>query len=195
MSNRQAITDGAATIATAIRVIDPDTDASTATPCADFDLETLVNHALGTTAALARLAAKEGLDPDDPWGSRTEAFDGSWPERLADQLEATAAAWDDDAAWQGSLDLGGGEQPAGSIGEMAFVEVMVHGWDVATAAGRAVSVPDQIGDELLSAVTSSAELGRKMGAYGPEVSVDGAASSFDKALGAAGRDPQWRPAG
>src|SRR6478735_2717436 len=128
MSTRRAMTDGAAAIAATIRQIDSDSDSSATTPCTDFDLETLVNHALGTTSALAALAAKESLDPDDPWGSKTDAFQGDWPDRLADQLEATAAAWDDDAAWEGSLDLGGGEQPAASIGEMAFVEVMVHGW-------------------------------------------------------------------
>lgn len=191
MSTRQAMTDGAAAIAATIRQIDPATEGSAATPCTEFDLQTLVNHALGTTAALERLAAKDTLDPDDPWGSATDAAHGDWPTRLADQLEASASAWDHDAAWQGSVDLGGGEQPAATVGEMAFVEVMMHGWDVTSSAGRRPTIPDSVGKELLTAVGSSAEMGRRMGAYGPEVQLDGSASSFERALAVAGRDPRW----
>ena len=187
------MTDGAAAIATALRDIEG-VDLGSPTPCAEFDLETLVNHALGTTTALARLAQKESLDPDDPWGSRTDDTAGDWPNRLADRLEATAAAWDDPAAWTGTLDLGGGgDQPAPTIGEMTFVEVMVHGWDVARAAGQRPDVTDAVGAELLHAVTGSAELGRQMGAYGPEIEVKPDASDFEKALGVAGRDPNWSP--
>ena len=187
------MTEGAAAIATALRDIDG-ADLTDPTPCADSDLRTLVNHALGTTTALARLAQKESLDPDDPWGSRTDDTAGDWPNRLADRLEATAAAWDDPAAWSGTLDLGGGDQPASTIGEMTFVEVMVHGWDVARAAGQRPDVTDAVGAELLQAVAGSAELGRQMGAYGAEVEVTSDASDFEKALGVAGRDPSWQPA-
>jgi uncharacterized protein (TIGR03086 family) len=188
------MTEGAAAIAAALRDIGDGADLTSPTPCADFDLATLVNHALGTTTALAKLAQKESLDPDDPWGSRTDDTEGDWPNRLADRLQATAAAWDDPAAWNGSLDLGGGEQPAASIGEMAFVEVMLHGWDVARAVGRRPDVPDTVGTELLQAASGSADLGRQMGAYGPEVETTADASDFEKALGVAGRDPNWSPA-
>ncbi|HET9648523.1 MAG TPA: TIGR03086 family metal-binding protein [Microlunatus sp.] len=195
MSIQTTLVAGAEAIAAAIREIDPPTAPDAPTPCADFDVRTLVNHAFGTTRAMARLAAKEGLDPDDPWGSRTDAADGDWPHRLADQLEATANAWSAPEAWQGQLDLGGGDQPASTIGEMAFVEVMVHGWDVARAGGRRPVIPDEVGTELLRAVDASAELGRSMGAYGPEVHVDDSAPDFDRALGLTGRDPDWTVAG
>jgi uncharacterized protein (TIGR03086 family) len=192
MSTREAMNSGAAAVATAVRRIDPDTELTGPTPCTDFDLRTLVNHALGTTGALARLARKQGLDPEDPWGSRTDATGGDWPSRFAEQLEATAAAWDDPAAWDGSVDLGGGDQPATVIGEMTFVEVMIHGWDVARAAGQRPEVSEEVGSELLKAAGSSAELGRRMGAYGPEVDVV-SSSDFDRALGVTGRDPSWAP--
>ncbi len=194
MSTRQAMSDGAMAIATTLRLIDSDIDLSSSTPCSDFDLATLVNHALGTTTALARLARKESLDPGDPWGNRTDDTAGDWPNRLGDRFEATAAAWDDPSAWDGTLDLSGGEQPASTIGEMAFVEVMVHGWDVARASGRRLEIPEAVGAELLRAVSGSAALGRQLGAYGHEVEVPCSASDFDKALAAAGRDPDWTPA-
>ena len=143
MSTRQAMTDGAAAMATASATASTTTrrwpsrrHARTST------WRTLVNHALGTTTALARLARKEPLDPDDPWGSQTDDAGGDWPGRLADRLEATAVAWDDPAAWDGSIDLGGGEQPASVIGEMAFVEVLVHGWDVTRRCRSAAGVTD-----------------------------------------------------
>ena len=192
MDIRQAMTEGAATMAAAIRDIPSDTEPSAETPCADFDLATLVDHALGTTAALARLAAKKPLDQDHPWGNNTDVTDSpDWPQRLADQLTATAAAWDAEGAWQGSVDLGGAEQPATTIGEMVFVEVMMHGWDVTSAAGVVPVVSEAVGDELLTAVTGSAELGRQMKAYGPAVEIPDSASSFERALAVAGRNPNW----
>lgn len=60
-------------------------DLSSATPCADFDLKALINHVIGTTAALARVGRREPLDPTDPYGEHTDASGGDWPRSAGQQ--------------------------------------------------------------------------------------------------------------
>jgi uncharacterized protein (TIGR03086 family) len=79
--------------------------------------------------------------------------------------------------------------PARSLGEMALIEVLLHGWDVARATDQQVDVSDALGAELLRCVAETADLGRQVGAYGTAVPVADNASDFAKALGLAGRTP------
>lgn len=161
------------------------------TPCTGFDLRGLVNHAAGTTSALARAGSGQALDPDDPWGGRTEVTDGSWSEALIANLHAIADGWSRPEAWVGTVDTGGHEMPARFIGEMALVEVMLHGWDLARATGQDLVVSPGLGREVRRVIEETAELGRQMGAYGPEVAVTGPVTDFERALATAGRDPHW----
>ena len=59
--------------------------------------------------------------------------------------------------------------PARSLGEMALIEVLLHGWDVARATDQQVDVSDALGAELLRCVAETADLGRQVGAYGTKV--------------------------
>ena len=68
-------------------------DPGSATPCREWVLAELTQHALGTTAGLARLGRREPLDATDPWGPPTTGL--PWSEQLAGQLDDLAAAWSD----------------------------------------------------------------------------------------------------
>ena len=81
--------------------------------------------------------------------------------------------------------------PARALGEMLLIEVILHGWDVARASGQEVEISDALGAEVLRCVSATADQGREFQAYGPEVEVAEDASDLDKALGLAGRDPNW----
>jgi uncharacterized protein (TIGR03086 family) len=163
------------------------------TPCREFDLRHLIDHLIGTTGGLTRLGRREPLDPNDPYGSRTDATSGDWPAVLAGNLAALADAWSTDRAWEGTVDVGGSELPAAMIGEMSMAEVLLHGWDLAAASGQRPAVPDDVARELLRHIDETAEWGRSMGAYGDRVELDdgAAAGPFEHALAAAGRDPAW----
>ncbi len=166
-------------------------DLSAATPCADFDLKALVNHFIGTTGALTQVGLRKPLDADDPYGSRREPSQGDWSTELASHAEALAEAWSDPTSWDGSVDMGDTEMPATVIGEMAFAELLLHGWDLARATGQQLTIPDEVALDLRHSIEETAELGRKMGAYGDEVSVPDQSTQFERALGASGRDPNW----
>lgn len=161
------------------------------TPCG-WDLRGLVNHFAGTTGALTRVGARQPLDPDDPWGSASDITSTDWSATLTSQLHALSVSWSPPEAWQGSLAAAGPEMPATSLGEIALMEVVVHGWDLARSTGNELRVSPALGAEVYRSVADTAKLGRQMGAYGPPVWVSKDASDLDKALGAAGRDPAWR---
>lgn len=180
----------AGAVATAIRGA-AGTDLDRPTPCGDWDLETLARHFTGTSGAFVRAGQDQALDPDDPWGSKATLDGDGWAERLADQVTAAADAWQRPEAWRGSVD--GAQMPAPAVGELALIELVLHGWDVAHAAGQPLRVSDELGAEVLRCLEPTLEQGRQFEVYGPPVDVPADAPDLDRALGLSGRDPGWRP--
>lgn len=78
------------------------------------------------------------------------------------------------------------------IGGMVVCEMVTHGWDLARATGQKPSWDDELLEYVHEEITRTAEQGRQMGAYGPEVPVPASSSALDRALGLMGRDPGWR---
>ena len=112
------------------------------TPCTEFDVRTLANHLLGTVEAMRRIGAGEDLDPDDPWGTGGDHMRDGWRDDLTDRLSGYAEAWDSPDAFEG--EAMGGKMPKQMIGAMAFVEVVLHGWDLARGSGQHVEYDDDV---------------------------------------------------
>jgi uncharacterized protein (TIGR03086 family) len=162
------------------------------TPCPEFDVRTLLGHLSGWMTEPARGAALKRPST----GAPDEDFqpEPGWAERLTERTRATAEAWSDPAAWEGTATLSGEMQmPAETIGGLVFAEFLLHGWDLARATGQEYAPDDDLAEALFGQVSSMADMGRRYGAFGPEVSVPASASPTDRALGLAGRDPGWRP--
>ncbi len=163
------------------------------TPCSDFDLRALIEHFIGTSGAMARLGRGEPLDPDDPWGGGAHTAEGDWVARLRRNLADVGQGWSRPAAWEGTVEVGGSAMPRDMLGQMALVEVVAHGWDLARALGRTVELDPATAGALEEVVSATAALGRQMGAYGPEVPAPDDATVLDRALARSGRDPRWAP--
>ena len=88
-----------------------------------------------------------------------------WRSALAGQFEQLADAWSADAAWAGTVTVSS-EMPATVLGDMAYAETLLHGWDVARALGAELAVSPEMAAVLLAGVEETAELGRRMEAYG-----------------------------
>ncbi len=189
----EAVAPACAAVAAVLRdaATSPGADLGAATPCTQLDLRALVEHFVGTTTAMARLGLGQPLDPDDPWGGGDGSADGDWGQRLVGNLDAIAGSWSRPEVWSGDVQVGATTMPRSMLGEMALVEVTAHGWDVASTLGRTVELPPEAAAAVLRAAAGTAELGRRMGAYGPEVPVPDGASALDRALGHLGRDPAW----
>lgn len=186
-STRTHLDRAAAVVASMLRDVDT-ADLDAPTPCVDWDLRTLVQHAAGTTTGLAKLGRRQELGAD-PWAG-PDLPEETWNLVLAERIEALAEAWTAATAWEGTVRLGA-EMPARTIGDMAYAEILLHGWDVARAVGAELDVPAPLAAALRGTVVETAGLGRQTGAYGPQVEVADDAGDFERALGAAGRDPRW----
>lgn len=171
---------------------------SAPTPCRDYDLRTLVDHLAWAALLSQRAATRTPFEHDWSTPSAPPFLDGiapdGWAPVLAAELDTAADAWADPAAWEGETVMGTSPMPAGTVGPMMLAEFVLHGWDVARAAGAPYDVPAALGEQVLEAVRPLAGMGREGGWYGPEVAVPEDAPAFDRALGLTGRDPSWRPA-
>jgi uncharacterized protein (TIGR03086 family) len=167
------------------------------TPCSDYDLRALVDHLAWGTVLSQRAATRTPLEHDwsvpEPPPFLAGQEPPAWAAALAPELDAAADAWADPAAWEGETVMGASPMPASVVGPMMLAEFVLHGWDVARAAGAPYEVPDELGAAVLAAVEPLAAMGRDGGWYGAEVPVAPDAPAFERALGLTGRDPRWSP--
>ncbi|MBB6394332.1 uncharacterized protein (TIGR03086 family) [Actinomadura coerulea] len=163
------------------------------TPCPDWDVRALLNHLIFWTSRGESAARK--APPAGPAEDHDFTAEPGWAERFAEQARRTAEAWQDPAAWEGNTSLTGNKEgmPAGFIGGIVLGECVLHGWDLAVAAGREPAFPEPVLRAAWEQVVSTAEISRQYGALGPEVAVPEDAPLLDRLLGMSGRDPYWKP--
>lgn len=158
------------------------------TPCSDWDVRALVNHLVSENLWAVELFAGRTIDEV---GDR---FDG---DLLGDD---PVAAWDDSAAaalasveapgaMESTVHLSFGDFSGADYAEQLFTDLLIHGWDLARAAG----LDETLDPELVAACgewfATWEDSYRAAGVIGPRT---GAADSDDPAaalLVAFGRNP------
>jgi len=146
-----------------------------ATPCADWTVRALLDH-LAYVAVLADRTA-DGADTDD----------------FSVLVKRLTDSWADPAAWEGTVRFGASELPATLAAELTMGDLVLHGWDLATATGQDFHCPDALAAAVEAGCRSTAEMARSMGLFGPEVALPPGASPLERALAVSGRDPAWSP--
>lgn len=179
---------GAAAVRVARGVTPDQLDAPT--PCPDWDVRTLVNHLILWSAFRSETAARK-LPADETHTEDTDFTQDDWAETFASQLDRASAAWAEPGATDGDTGLAGGSMPATVIAGMMLGELVVHGWDLATATGQKLDVDPEVLDAVREFGDTMGPMARKMGAFGDEVSVPETAPPLDRVLGMVGRDPYW----
>jgi uncharacterized protein (TIGR03086 family) len=113
-------------------------DGSAQTPCAEFNVDELVEHLVGSLHFLG--AAGGAPAPADQTGS---------PEvRVASTGQATIEAWRK-RGLDGMVNLGQSEVPAGVAVDIILMELLVHAWDFAQAMNQAITVDDALSTYVL----------------------------------------------
>jgi uncharacterized protein (TIGR03086 family) len=167
------------------------------TPCPAYTLGDLVEHVGGLARAFRAAAEKDTTSPyvnGAPSGDASRLEEG-WRERITADLAALARAWIDPGAWTGMTRIANQDAPGEAVGLTVADELVVHGWDVARAAGQ----PYEPDPELVNAARTflgmfaspDAPAGPEV-PFGPSRELPGDAPALDQVLALAGRDPAWK---
>ena len=147
----------------------------TPTSCGDWSVRDLVDH---TVFWQANLAAVVGADvaPEDGWS----AVKSGIAEALADP-----------AALEGAIEGGpmNGMPKHQGMG-LAVADVLLHGWDLARTIGADETLPaDAVASVQMGLSNVPEQMLRSPNMFGPAIDVPDDASTQDKLLGFAGRQP------
>ena len=157
-----------------------------ATPCADWDVRTLVNH----------------LVYENRWA--VPLLEGQTIEQVGDQFEGDLVGDDPKAAWadasaasvaavgepgvtERTVHLSFGDTPAEEYLIQLITDHAVHGWDLARGTGGDERIDPELVDVALGYLTPRVDDWRAAGAFGPAVAVPDDADPQTRLLGITGR--------
>lgn len=161
------------------------------TPCSDFDVAGLAAHLVGGLVWLAGL----------PAGGTTNPMEVPEPDLAGRSLDgefATAAgrardAWNDEELAK-VFTVAGNPVTGQDLVRFAVVEMVGHGWDIATATGQPTAGWDELAQTALDLAHGLDErILRAPGMMAPPVPVPADAPPLDRLIAFLGRDPQWSP--
>jgi uncharacterized protein (TIGR03086 family) len=189
-TNGPALMAAAATETARVVTGAADATMTQATPCADWDLRTLLNHTiLWTSYSAERRAYGESVAED--LMSKDFTAEPGFAEAYQAQIARAAQAWSRPEAWEGDRGVMGSATPAADIGAMLIMETVLHGWDVAKATGQDYRCDGELAQAVLDTVDAQGDLFRQYQGFAAIVPVPDDASAFDRALSLSGRDPGW----
>ncbi len=156
------------------------------TPCTEWDLRALVNHIVGENLWVGELAAGktiaevgDALDGDvlgdDPLAAAEAAA------RVAGEAFARPEAMEQ------VFHLSYGDLPGAVYASHRFLDLLIHGWDVARASGQDTALDPELVETCYRLVEPQREIIRMSGVFGPEVTVPADADLQTKLLALLGR--------
>jgi uncharacterized protein (TIGR03086 family) len=150
------------------------------TPCSEYDVMQLTDHLMNSISLLGVAAGAE----------LPERHTGDSVERQV--ISAARPALD---AWHrrgldGSVTIGSNELPATFAAGILSLELLVHGWDYATATKHPITIAESLADYVLGlAKKVITPQGRARVGFADPVAVPDDASALDQLIGFTGRDP------
>jgi uncharacterized protein (TIGR03086 family) len=156
------------------------------TPDGDWDVRALLNHVIAGNLWAGELAAGrtidevgDRLDGDVLGDDHAAAYDAS-AKVAADAFEAPGAL---DAPCAVSY----GPVPGSVYAGHRFLDVLVHGWDLATATGQDPTLDPELVQGCLDVVEPQLSMLQASGAFGPAVDVAPDADPQTRLLAMLGR--------
>ena len=175
----------------------PDDRLTAPTPCPAYSVGDLLDHIGGLAKAFTWAATKESVDmPDQTPSGDASRLEEGWRDRISADVLALAEAWRDPAAWTGMTKAGPVEMPGEVGGLVAIDELVVHGWDLAVATGRAFTAADatlEAAQQFLAMFSGPGTEELRGDAFGPERAVTASAPLLERVLAMSGRDINWEP--
>lgn len=162
------------------------------TPCADWDVRTLVNH------VVAELLWVPPLLDGKTMADIGDQFDGDVLGDDARRVWALAAAEALAAASQPGVHdrtthLSFGDVPGSEYLGQITSDVIIHSWDLARGIGADDRFDAGLADFVGGFLSPQVEAWRAAGAFGPAAEVSPDASAQEILLAQTGRSASWRP--
>jgi uncharacterized protein (TIGR03086 family) len=166
---------------------------SAPTPCADWDVRTLVNHVVGEQ--LWSVPLLEGATVPEVGDRFDGDLLGNDPAGAA-RSAATQAAGAVDApnVLERTVHLSFGDFPGAEYLSQLLADHLIHGWDLAVAIGADPTLDPDAVTAVAGWFADREQMYREGGAIGPRLELPANAQPGDRLLAAFGRDPDWEPA-
>jgi uncharacterized protein (TIGR03086 family) len=155
-------------------------------PCEGWTARDVVDHLVGAHRLFFGLVGHEVPEPPPVAEDPAKAW-------TATRAAMVAALEDPDVAQREYEGMFGRARFEDSVARFLCFDLLVHGWDLARAAG----LDDRLdADEVRACFAAAQAFGdamRQPGAFGPEVPAPADADEQEKLLAFLGRDPRWQP--
>lgn len=157
------------------------------TPCAGWDLESLLWHAADSAAVLHQAITTGHADLAPPPGDAAPELDpaGEFRRHAAGLLAACAAGPD-----ERRVIIGDRELTASTTAVAGALEMTVHGWDIAAACGARRPVPLGLAVILLPIAPLFVTPSSRAGLFADPVRLPDSAPPGDRLVAFFGRDPR-----
>ncbi|WP_019929335.1 TIGR03086 family metal-binding protein [Nocardia sp. BMG111209] len=162
-----------------------------ATPCAEWTVTQVIQHAAGDQLAFARalgVGAGPAYDPFAPSGVLDVPATGLVAAAAADSAAAWATVADD--AETVPTPLPHGDLPTPIAAVLCALDAAVHAWDIAVTIGRPSPLTEDLAAALLLAADGVIEPLRQWGAYAPVVAGESGDTAVEHLLRYLGRTPR-----
>jgi uncharacterized protein (TIGR03086 family) len=153
------------------------------TPCAEWDVQALVNHIVGVPAFVNSLLNETPPSQPKPDQAPLAAFDAN----VAATLRAARAP----GALEKKVKAPFGEVTGAQLLMIGWTDPFIHSWDLAKATKQDTTLNPRLVEICATVLKPMLEGGRSANAFGPEVKVPATASALDKLVALTGRNPNW----
>ena len=157
------------------------------TPCEGWDVRELVNHIVAGNWWAAELAdgatiAEVGdrLDGDTLGEDPLKSYEAS--------AQAAASAFEEPGALERPCAVSYGPVPGSVYAGHRFLDVLIHGWDLAKATGQSTTLPPDLISGAREVLDPQLDMLRASGEFGDDLS-GGSADPQAALLGLVGRRP------
>jgi uncharacterized protein (TIGR03086 family) len=156
------------------------------TPCAEYDVRTLVNHVVSGNFWVAPLV--RGSSIADVGGKYDGDVLGADPLAMYDESAAEAAvAFKAPGAMEASVAVSYGPVPGEIYAGHRYIDVLIHGWDLAKATDQDTILDPDLVDACRQVVEPQKELLAGSGMFGTHVDVPADADPQTELLALLGR--------
>ena len=157
-----------------------------ATPCSEYDVRALLNHVISGNLWVSPLVegktieeVGDSLDGDQVGNDPSAAYDASAKE--------AGAAFQQPGAMERPVAVSYGPVPGEIYAGHRFIDIVVHGWDLAKATGQDTALDPALVDGCWRVIEPQLDLLRASGMFGEDLDVPADADAQTRLLAAMGR--------